>query len=92
MPNMSLMHLKSTNKGEVRGPKVLSVSEAPDQVRAVQAVYKAAVPSLDSVMPGETVPTGMGRYEPIMLVKVLTTGGDTSVGEVQTFPVKVRPK
>ena len=32
VPNMSLMHLKSTNEGEVRGPKVLSVSEAPDHV------------------------------------------------------------
>ena len=51
VPNVSLMHVRSTNEGEVRGPegpKVLSVSEAGDHVRAVQAVYKAAGPSLDS--------------------------------------------
>ena len=78
--NMSLMHLKRTNKGEVRGP---------DQVRAVQAVYKAAVPSLDSVMPGETVPTGMGSYEPM---QVLTFGGHSSGEEVETYTVEIRSK
>ena len=61
-------------------------------VRAVQAVYKTAGPSLDSPVPSETVPTGMGRYEPMPVEKVLTSGGDTSVGEVQTYPVEVRPK
>ena len=76
--NMSLMHFTSTNEREVRGPKVLSVSEARDHVRAVQAVYKAVVPSLDLPMLSETVPTGMGRYEPMPVEKVLTFGGDTS--------------
>ena len=52
--NVSPMHLRSTNGVERRGPKVMSVSEAPDQVRAVQAVHKAVVPSLDLPVTGET--------------------------------------
>ena len=55
-------------------------------------MYKAVGPSLDSSMPDETVPTRMGRYEPLMVAKALTSGRDTSVGEVQTYPVEVRPK
>ena len=89
VPNMSLMHLRSTNGGEVRGPKDLSVSEAPGQIRAVQAVYKAAVPSLDLPVTSETVPTGMESYEPM---QVLTFGGDTSGEEVETYTVEIRSK
>ena len=67
----------------------MSVSEAPDQERAVQAVYKAAVPSLDLPVTSETVPTGMGSYEPM---QVLTFGGDTSGEEVETYTVQIRSK
>ena len=89
VPNMSPMHLRSTNGGERRGPKELSVSEAPDQVRAVQAVHKAAVPSLDLPVTSGAVPTGMGSYEPM---QVLTFGGDTSGEEVETYTVEIRSK
>ena len=61
-------------------------------IRPKVARFKPARPSLESPMPCETVPTGMGRYEPMMVAEAVTPGRDTSVGEVETYPVGVRPK
>ena len=62
------------------------------QIRSKVARFKAAGPSLESPMPCETVPTGMGRYELMMVAEAVTPGRDTSVGEVETCPVGVKPK
>ena len=78
LPKLPAMHSRGANQaGEAR------TNVAHVQVSAAQAQYKAA---------GNALETPMGGSDPMMVEEILTSGGHTSVGEAETYPVRIRSK
>ena len=56
---------------------------APGHVSAAQALYKATGPTIESAVENK---------DPMLVEKVLTSGGETSVKEVEKYFVGIRSK
>ena len=79
MPKPPPVHLRGTGRSGTEDGSEVRANVALGHVSAAQAVYKATRPALGSPM---------GSEDPMLVEKVLTSGGDALVWEIETYLVE----